>query len=515
MADAGYSVTKAPISVEPVGLDGKRPLLEPTGEEMKSLIDGAATRVIQYLQDLPQVNALAKMSYPDTDLEAASKEIASLIEESLPEEPVSYDNLLSTLFDDCLSAGINTAHPGYLGHIGGGGIYHAAVADFISAAVNRQMAVWQCCPGFVRLEMNVIRWFCDIAGLPAATSFGELTTGGSTATLSAIVAARTAKLPEEFTKGCIYTSAQAHHCVGKAAVIAGFPSRRVRHVPVDDQLCMRMDELRRFIAEDRAEGLLPFIVVPTAGTTNTGAIDDLETCAEICATEGLWMHTDAAYGFFYAMTELGKPALKGMGRSDSITLDPHKGLGLPYGTGCLLVRDHAQLMHSHQGGERGAYMPKTDSSSSEGIPALVDFTAASPELSRNFRGLRIWLPMKLYGAGAFRANVEENMTNVRWVAEKLRALDGIEIVTEPQLSIITFSVTSTGRQLAEVNADNKKLLQAVNGAGHVFISPTELDGRFVLRVAVSSFRSHRSALEALVKDVALGISSRFAGTSDH
>merc|ERR1712178_596140 len=136
-------------------------------------------------------------------------------------------------------------------------------------------------------------------------------------------------------------------------------------------MCMRMDELRRMVTEDRAEGLLPFLVVPTAGTTNTGAVDNLETCADVCASEGLWMHTDAAYGFFYAMTDVGRKALKGLERSDSICLDPHKGLGLPYGTGCLLVRDHAQLMHAHQGGERGAYMPKTSNDGFNGIPALV------------------------------------------------------------------------------------------------------------------------------------------------
>jgi len=318
--------------------------------------------------------------------------------------------------------------------------------------------------------------------------------------------ARTDKLPEEFTKGCIYVSEQAHHCIHKAAVIAGFPARRIRHVPVDAVMSMQIDSLKKMISEDRAEGLMPFCVVPTAGTTNTGAIDDLNAVADICEAEGLWMHTDAAYGFFYLMTKAGKEAFKGIERSHSICLDPHKGLGLPYGTGCLLVRDYDQLMHAHNGEERGDYMPKQGVSDGDGVPKLVDFTAGSSELSREFRGLRIWLPMKLYGAQAFRDNLEENVANARWVADALRSVPGIEIVTEPRLSILSFRLVRESRTPEEINADNKGLLQAVNSAEHVFISPTTLDGRFVLRVAVSSFRSHRAQLESLVEDVRTAVS---------
>lgn len=486
---------------QPVGLNGERPVMEPDEAEMKRLIDGASARVIKYLAGLPAEKPLAKVSYPDTDFSASCDLVAGLVEDTLPESATPYDTLLDTLFDDCLSAGINTAHPGYLAHIGGGGIYPAAVADYITLAVNRQMAVWQCCPGFVRLEMNVLRWFCNLAGLNAKTSLGSLTTGGSTATLSAIVAARTAKLPEEFTKGCLYTSAQAHHCVGKAAVIAGFPARRVRHVPVDECMRMKVDALKEMVEADRQSGLLPFMVVPTFGTTNTGAIDDLTAVADFCEKAGLWMHTDAAYGFFYLLSEVGKTASKGIERSDSICLDPHKGLGLPYGTGCLLVRDYAQLMYAHDGGERGAYMPTAGAADADGVATLVDFTAGSPELSREFRGLRIWLPMKLWGAQAFRDNIEENVANARWVAEELRSINGIEIVTEPQLSVLSFRLVQNGRSADQLNQDNKALLQAINGAEHVFISPTDLDGKFVLRVALSSFRSHRAGLVALVADV--------------
>lgn len=230
-------------------------------------------------------------------------------------------------------------------------------------------------------------------------------------------------------------------------------------------------------------------------------VDDLEGVAEFCTKQGLWMHTDAAYGFFYALTETGRTALKGIEKSDSICLDPHKGLGLPYGTGCLLVRDYAQLTYAHQGGERGSYMPQQGETDADRVATLVDFTAGSPELSREFRGLRIWLPMKLYGAQAFRDNLEENIANARWVAEELRRIPRIEIVTVPELSILSFRFCHEGRSLADTNEDNKVLLQAINALGHVFISPTDLNGQFVLRVAVSSFRSHRSNLVALVSDV--------------
>eukprot|EP01062_Namystynia_karyoxenos_P004531 TRINITY_DN11605_c0_g1_i1.p1 TRINITY_DN11605_c0_g1~~TRINITY_DN11605_c0_g1_i1.p1 ORF type:complete len:616 (+),score=202.62 TRINITY_DN11605_c0_g1_i1:91-1848(+) len=489
--------------------------LEPDAAGMRELLEGAGERVVDYLGRLPELPTLKGVGYPDADLAAAMQSIQDLIEPELPERPTPYADLLSVIFDRCLDQGINTAHPGYMGHVGGGGILHAGIADLIADVANRQMAVWICCPGFVRIEMNVIRWFCNLAGLPAVTSLGVLTTGGSLAMLSGVVAARAAKLPDDaLAQGRIYLSQHAHHCVAKAAGVAGFPARCVRKVPCDEQCRMRTDALRELIAEDREAGLLPFLVVATAGTTDTGAVDDLGECADICAAEGLWYHVDAAYGFFYLLTEEGRKVMRGIERADSIVLDPHKGLGLPYGTGCLLSRDHALLEHAHNA-ERGAYMPPAAGSSAGAVPDLVDFTACSPELSREFRGLRIWLPLRLYGAGPFRDKLEANVADARWAAEQLQSIEGVEVPTPPQLSILTFRLlprpsadadqADSGAALERVNALNRELLKRVNSGGRVFVTPTTLpDGRFVVRLCVNAVRTHREQVSELVSLVAEG-----------
>eukprot|EP01065_Artemidia_motanka_P030983 TRINITY_DN3715_c0_g1_i4.p1 TRINITY_DN3715_c0_g1~~TRINITY_DN3715_c0_g1_i4.p1 ORF type:complete len:560 (+),score=101.08 TRINITY_DN3715_c0_g1_i4:266-1945(+) len=476
---------------------------------LRRLFEEAVDRVVRYSAELPQMPALAGVSYPDADPKSAGDSVQDLIEPEMPETGESYSKLLSLLFDRCLSQGMNTAHPGYMGHIGGGGIPHAAVADMIGDVANRQMAVWICCPGFVRLEMNVLRWFCDLAGLPRKTSLGCLTTGGSVATLSAVVAARSAKLPGDLhpLSARFYTSAHAHHCVGKAAQLVGFPTQCKRVVPTDELGCMRMDVLREMIAEDRQAGHKPFLVVPTAGTTDTGAVDDIATCADICSEEGLWMHVDAAYGFFYLLTDHGKYALQGMDRADSIVLDPHKGLGLPYGTGCLLCRDHALLEQAHNA-ERGAYMPPAAGTSGDEVPDLIDFTACSPELSRGFRGLRVWLPLRMYGVRPFRDKLAQNIEDARWASEQLSAIDGVEVCTEPQLSITTFRMLPADQDadLVAANAANKELLKRVNAKGDIFVTPTTLsDGRYVIRVCVNAFRTHREQVASLVRSVKVAV----------
>ncbi|MFQ5421118.1 MAG: aminotransferase class V-fold PLP-dependent enzyme, partial [Anaerolineae bacterium] len=193
-----------------------------------------------------------------------------------------------------------------------------------------------------QLEANVVNWFAEIIGYPS-TARGVLTSGGSLANFTGLVAARRERLPEDFLHAVIYASDQTHHSVLKAASIAGFPERAVQVVASDEHYRLDMHDLGRRVAADRAAGRRPFLVVASAGTTNSGAVDPLEKVAEFAAAEGLWMHVDAAYGGFFAMTSRGKAALRGLDRADSVVLDPHKSLFLPYGTGCLLVRDGAAL----------------------------------------------------------------------------------------------------------------------------------------------------------------------------
>jgi aromatic-L-amino-acid decarboxylase len=240
--------------------------------------------------------------------------------------------------------------------------------------------------------------------------------------------------------------------------------------------------------------LRPFFVVGSAGTTNTGAVDDLEALARIAANENLWFHADAAYGGFFMMTERGRAAMRGLASADSITLDPHKGLFLPYGTGSLLVRDGEALKRAHR--LDAEYLPEMREDDE-----FVDFCQYSPELSRPFRGLRIWLPFQMVGANAFREQLDEKLDLARWATDRLRAIDGMEIIAEPDLSLVAFRLTRPGLTQAELNALNRDLLDRINGRRRVYLTATTVRGDFALRICVLSFRTHMERMEQGMDDI--------------
>jgi aromatic-L-amino-acid decarboxylase len=450
---------------------------------MRALVDTAMARIVVHLESLPE--------QPAFDLDGA-RELSRSLVESMPERGTPPEELLDLVFQAALKS-FNTAGPGYLAYIPGGGIFHAAVADLIADAVNRYVGVWLAAPGLSQLEANVVRWFCDIVGYPAAAR-GMLTSGGSLANFSAIVTARRERLPADFLRGTLYASDQVHHSVEKAAILAGFPPESVRMVPSDDRFRLRLDALEESIEQDRAAGREPFLLVTSAGTTNTGAVDDLEGAADVAQRHGLWLHADAAYGGFFALTERGHHVMRGLERADSITLDPHKGLFLPYGTGSLLVRDGAALERAHALGAE--YMPAMSETEE-----FVDFCQLSPELSRPFRGLRVWLPFKLAGAGAFRHQLDEKLDLARWAWEQLCEIEDVEIVAEPQLSIVAFRLTRPGLDTEGMNRLNRELLERINARRRVYLTGTTVNGMFMLRICVLSFRTHLERMEQGMEDI--------------
>jgi aromatic-L-amino-acid decarboxylase len=280
-------------------------------------------------------------------------------------------------------------------------------------------------------------------------------------------------------------------------VLAGFPSENIRQIDVDSRWRVRVDRLREQVALDRAAGFTPRIVVAQAGSTNTGAVDDLTALADLAVAEDLWLHADAAYGGFFMLTERGRQALTGLARADSITLDPHKGLFLPYGTGCLLVRNLDDLKKAHD--MDGVYMPSLSDD-----PDFLDFSQISPELSRDFRGLRVWLPLQLHGVGAFSEALDEKLDLAQFAAGQLRAIDdkledNLEIVAEPQLSIVVFRLRRAGLDQQATNALNKRLLTEINAPRRVYLTPTVLNGNFVIRICVLSFRTHLDRMQECVE----------------
>ncbi len=458
--------------------------LELTGEELRAAVDAAMDRIVPHIDSL--------YSQPAADVDDAA-DLARSLTEPMPQLGLPLDETLDLLFDRALSRSFNTAGPGYLAYIPGGGVPHTAVAELISNSINRYVGVWVAAPGLAQLETNVIRWFCDMMGY-GTSSTGILTSGGSLANFSAIVTARRNLLPDDFLDGTIYTSDQVHHSVTKAAVLAGFPADRVRSIASDNHFRLSTGALERAIAADRAEGFTPFLLVGNAGTTNTGAVDDLSTLSEIAESYGMWLHVDAAYGGFFMLTERGREVMSGIERSHSVTLDPHKGLFLPYGTGSLLVRDGFALRRAHS--VFADYMPPMQEEDD-----LIDFCQVSPELSRSFRGLRVWLPIKVNGIEPFRRNLDEKLDLAVWASRKLREIDGIEIVAEPQLSLLAFRLVRPGLDEASLNNLNREFLERINAPRRVYLTGTTLHGLFTLRICVLSFRTHMDRMQMAIEDI--------------
>ena len=434
-------------------------------------------RIVAHIESLPQ--------QPAANVEGAAEFARTLIE-PLPEKGEDYERLLDLLFDECIPRSFNAASPGYLAYIPGGGLFHSALADLISDSVNRYTGVNAAAPALVQLETNVVRWLCQIVGYGAGSG-GLLTTGGSLANFTAIVTARKERLPENFFRGTLYCSDQVHHSFQKAANLAGFPFANIRDIPSDEKFRMRIDALEEAIARDREENWTPFFVVGSAGTTNTGAVDDLEAIGRIAREQKLWFHCDGAYGGFFAMTDRGRRTLRGMEQADSIVLDPHKTFFLPYGTGGLVVKDAGALRRAHS--LHADYLPPMQDDAE-----LVDFCEISPELSRDYRGLRVWLPLKMFGAGVFRQLLDEKLDLTLYATEELRRIDGIEIVAEPQLSVVAFRIQGS-------NERNEELLRRINARKRVMLTSTFVRGEFVLRICVVSFRTHRDRMEMALDDI--------------
>ena len=458
--------------------------LDFTEAEMRSMGSQTLDRVIAHLGTLSERPVCG-----DTEAET----LCRAMREPPPERGVPLESLLDDLFDQWIPRSFTAPAPGYLAYIPGGGLFPAALADLIADTSNRFTGIWHAAPALVQLEANVLDWFREWMGFPSSTR-GLLTTGGSMATFNAIVCARERLLGSEIRPGVVYTSTEAHHCVMKAARLAGVMPDRIRAIPADERCRLRMDLLDQHIARDRQAGLRPFLVVSSAGTVNTGAVDPLMAVADTCAREQLWHHVDGAYGgFFFACGHL-RGLLRGLDRADSLTLDPHKGLFLPYGTGALLVRDGTALRAVH-GGTAGYLPPMPDAEE------FYDPSQHGPDLSRGFPGLRVWLCVKLLGAARLKAAIAEKRVLAVDAAAALTKVPGLRLFAPPELSLFAFHVTWPGARVQDENQATQLLLDRVRRRKRIMMTGCTVGDRFFARVCVLSFRTRREHMDTCVQQV--------------
>jgi len=453
--------------------------LEPTPGERETARDS----VIEYSENfLDNIESLK--TYQVTEDKGVG-----LFSSPIEETGIDIAEAISLIERNVDQPGLNPASGGHLAYIPGGGIYYSALGDYLADVFNKYAGVFYASPGAVRMENMLIRWMNDLVGYPASAS-GNLTTSGSLANMIAIVVARDAKgiSAADIPRSVIYISKQTHHSVDKAIRVAGLGECIVRHLPLDEKFKIIPAELEKQINDDKAAGFNPFLVVASAGTTDVGAVDPLAEIGEIAKRSGLWYHIDAAYGGFFILTDEGKQKFRGLELSDSLIIDPHKGLFLPYGLGVVLVRNIEDLKRSFRFDAN--YMQDAFAGPDEVSPAEL-----SPELTKHFRGLRLWLPLKLHGVAPFRACLEEKLLLAKYFYREVQKL-GFVSDLEPELSVVTYRYVP---QSGDADEFNKKLLEAVVKDGRVFISSTVLNGKYTLRFACLAFRTHLSIVDTLLE----------------
>lgn len=397
-------------------------------------------------------------------------------------------DILQLYANEIATKGLKPASGGHLGYIPGGGIYTSAIADFLVDVTNEYVGMHFSCPGGVSIEHVLLDWMKDLFGFPE-TAVGNLASGGSIANLIALNAARDKhKIKNaQIEKSVVYVSPQVHHCIQKALKIIGLEDVIINYLELDDESKIISEDLQSKIETDKSKGLNPFLVIASAGTTDTGAIDPLFEIGTIAKNHNLWYHIDGAYGGFFILSDSVNHKFKGIEMADSLVVDPHKGLFLPYGLGAVLVKDKEAVYHSNR--VRANYMQDAVAEASPVNPADV-----SPELTKHFRSMRLWLPLQLHGIEPFVACLEEKLLLTQYFREQLIDL-GFEVGPEPDLSVSYFWYPTRDEN---ENEFNKKLLQALHADGDVFLSSTLINDKFVIRMAILSFRTKIQTIDRAV-----------------
>ncbi|HKK07804.1 MAG TPA: pyridoxal-dependent decarboxylase [Gemmatimonadota bacterium] len=451
--------------------------LEPDAAARAALREDVVRHAEAFLEALPSAPAYV------ADREAA----AELGRRAPAEEPGDLGDLLDLFRRGVEETGLKPSSPGHLAYIPGGGLYASALGDYLADVTDEYAGIRFTGPGAVEMENALLAWMAGLVGYPADAA-GNLASGGSIANLIAIVTAREARglRAADVPDAVVYLTEQAHHCLSKALRIAGLGECVLRHVPMDAGHRMDPGALERAVREDRERGLRPWLVLASAGTTDVGAIDPLRAVGRVAREHDLWYHIDAAYGGFFALCPEVRERLSGIELSDSVVMDPHKSLFLPYGLGAVVVKDRQALHRAHH--YRADYL---QDAAAEGAPVPDSPAELSPELTKHFRALRLWLPLLLHGVAPFRACLEEKLALARWFHARVGEL-GFETGPEPELTVVTYRwVPEEG----DPDAFNEALVKAIHEDGRIFVSSTRVDGHFVLRLAVLTFRTHLEHIE--------------------
>ena len=450
--------------------------LEPSQEQRNQLLNQLQEYSNRFLNELPSARAYSAGKPAQEHLK-------------IDGEKRHFEDLLKIYSEEVASHGVKPASGGHMGYIPGGGIYASALADYLADITNEYAGISFASPGAVAMEHELLNWMKRLFSFPES-AVGNLTSGGSIANMIALTAARdqSGVKGAKIGKSVVYLSSHLHHCNLKALRIIGLEDVVIRHLKLDERSRIIPEDLTEKIKADKAAGLNPFLVIASAGTTDTGAVDPLKEIGKIAEEQELWLHIDAAYGGFFILSEERNHLFEGIELADSLAVDPHKGLFLPFGLGAVLIKDKQAVFHSHH--HSANYMQDAVDNASAIDPADV-----SPELTKHFRALRLWLPLQLHGIAPFIACLEEKLLLTQYFRNKLREI-GFKVGPEPDLTVSYY-----WWPLAEgdENEFNRQLIKEVHKDGSVFLTSTTLNGKFVLRMAILSFRSKMATVDRAVE----------------
>lgn len=424
---------------------------------------------------------------PEVDREI----LAGLLATPFPDKGIGVEGLFREINQKILPNSATVAHPRFLAYVLGPPNGIAPYAEAIAATINQNCNFWQLSPAASVVERAVITWLCGLFGYGDQAG-GILTSGGSIATLNALTTALHARRPGFREQGLqtagsqlvVYTSAEAHRCVDKAAAILGIGLDNVRHVPTDDRYRMRVDVLEETIRADRAAGLEPFCVVATPGTVTSGSIDPIAGIADVCTRQDVWLHLDGAYGALFVLSERKREVFEACARADSIALDPHKLLFAPLEAGCLLVRDRTRLAQ--------AYAFSSSYLTVEDDPLMVDYMDYGPQLSRSFKAFKVWSALQAFGVDAFRTAIDHMLDLAQYLADLIEAAPDLELMAPVSLTAICFRIKGA------TEADHTAVLAALIEEGTALLGPARLDGRHGIRACVTNHRTTRDDIELIL-----------------
>jgi len=436
----------------------------------------------------------------------ASDEVKAHFSRPLPLHPQPLEEVYEEFLDYVLPYPLGNDHPRFWGWVLGTGNALGAFADLLAASMNTNTGGGDH-HSANHVEKQVIDWFKEMLGFPASAS-GLLTSGCSAANLIGLAVARNTKAGYDLRregiqaaphKMVLYASEQIHSSVQKAVELLGLGSDALRLVPVNDYFQIDLESLKATIAQDRKDGHLPFCVVGAAGTTNTGAIDDLAALTDICQEEGLWLHVDGAFGAWAALAPSARELVAGMEQADSLAFDLHKWMYMPYEIACVLVQtegDHhntfsltpAYLAH----GEGGRGLTGGD------LPWFSDYGF---QLSRGFRALKAWMSLKEHGARKYGRLIQQNIDQACYAAQLIDAAPELELEAPVTLNIVCFRYIQTGLDDAALDELNEQIEIELQEQGTAVISGTTIKGKYVLHLANCNHRSRREDFDVLVREV--------------